>query len=135
MSQLPPLNPPPLNPLLPVEYPDERRTWPTAIGVISIVWASLGLICNSCSAIQHAVPGLLSGLAPGGPQAAPQAGSPVMLGLAIVGFFWSILLLVAGIRTLSRAPAGRALHLAWVAGAIPLGIIGTYFGYIIGKQQ
>jgi hypothetical protein len=100
--------------------------WPKVVGTISIVWASLGLLCSGCGMIMFfALPTMMKGaeakLGPMPPEMLPQ---PLQMVAAGIGFLWAIVLLVAGITTVTRRPLGRPLHLLHACGAIVLGTIG-----------
>jgi hypothetical protein len=106
---------------------DEPARWPTVVGTISIVWASLNLLCAGCGVLSPVLMSTLmkSAEAQLGPMPdvmRPGAGQVVVAGL---GFVWAILLLVAGIMLTLRKPAARMLHLVYAAGAIVLSIAGT----------
>lgn len=122
----------PLNPLMdPLDQP--AKSWPKVIGIISIVWASLGLICNGCGAIASVIPGLAAGMMPQG-QTMPQT-PPLAIVLNVAAFLWAILLMVAAIKTLGRSPVGRPMHLVWAAGSVPMIVVATFIGYQISQQQ
>lgn len=93
--------------------------WPKVIGVISIVWGSLGLVCNGFGIVSPLIFGPMMKSAAeqmkGGMPPAVTDPNPVMLGLYGVGMVWSILLIVAGAMTVARKPAGRPVHLFWAA--------------------
>lgn len=129
MSQL---NQPPMPPTSSdFSLPAEPPSWPKVIGIISIVWGSLGTLCGICGAVMTVAMGPFMQWAAKMQAQAPQRGGPTLPttaipseltpnGLQMVSaFFWpiaTILLIVAGISLLKRAAAGRTLHLA--SGAI-----------------
>lgn len=105
--------------------------WPKPIGILSIVFGSLGLICNGCGGVSLlAQPFLMSfGEEQFGPAPdvfKPLLGQVVLLPIALI---LSIVLLFAGIMLLGRKPASRTLHLLYAWLSVPLAFAGTYFGY------
>lgn len=120
----------------PVDYSAEPKTWPKTVGIISIVYGSLGVICNSCIGLSPiAMPMLGDMMRQGVVQQAKQNGQsldaasialppmfqldPLAIFLGVAGFGLSILLIIAGSMLIKRSPAGRKLHLVWV-GAVGL---------------
>jgi hypothetical protein len=108
--------------------PVEPPSWPKVVGIISIVMASLSLVCGACGIIQNGM-----SLASGGKDLPMANGNtmhlPAPSALSVVaqgaGWLWAILLLVAGIMTLKRVANGRMLHIVYAAVSIVLGIAGT----------
>lgn len=113
----PPIDDPMLGP--------EPTTWPKHVGLISIIWAALGLTCAGCGVVGIAMQPMFKNMVPPEQQAqmVQPPMSPGTLPVLVIGAGLSVLLLVAGIMTLRRNPTGRILHLAW-AGLILLVIIG-----------
>jgi hypothetical protein len=107
----------------------ELPGWPKVIGTISIVWASLGLLCGGCGMIfLVAMPTFMKGAVEKlGPMPPPMLPSPEQMVLGGIGFLWAIVLLVAGITTVTRRPIGRPLHLIHGAVAIILGVLAIFF--------
>jgi hypothetical protein len=117
MSQVPPIDS-----SYEMTMPEEPPAWPKVVGIISIVWASLGLTCGLCGI------GWILYLPTFGKQMEAQMGpmpptmtpAPAQMALMAVGMLWAILLLVSGIMTVSRKANGRTLHLVYAVGAILL---------------
>jgi hypothetical protein len=105
--------------------PSELPGWPKVVGTISIVWASLGLLCGGCGIFAiFAMPNLMKGAESKlGPMPPAMMPGPEQLAAGGAGLLWAILLLSAGIFTVSRKPLGRPLHLVHAIGAILLGIV------------
>lgn len=104
-------------------------TWPVVIGVISIVWASLGLVCTGCGAgVLAALPSMMQSQGPLPPSMMMSGMMALNMGLGLV---LAILLLIAGILTLRRNPVGGKLHLVYAVLALPL----VAFGIWIQFQQ
>lgn len=138
MSQLgePPPIPEPVDP--------DPPTWPTAIGVISTVVGSLGIICGVCTAVgslatgrfmewaakmQAQGQGASRGAAmPTGPfprELEPNALQAVsMLSTPLT----SALLIVAGVALLRRRPVARTMHLAYAVASIAMTAL-----YLVGS--
>ncbi|MBX3359407.1 MAG: hypothetical protein KF745_13390 [Phycisphaeraceae bacterium] len=104
----------------------EVPTWPKVVGIISIVWAGIGLTCAGCGVAGLAAQSMFA------PQMEEQLGpmpdvmrvSPLMMGQMAIGTAWAFVLLAAGIATVMRKPAGRPLHLVYAIGGLILGIAG-----------
>lgn len=103
----------------------EPPVWPKVIGILSIVFASMGLTCGGCGVV-----GLVLLMASGAqlsddplpPPMQPDVTDWALMGLSML---MSVLLLVAGIVTVMRRPAGRALHLLYAVLDLPLVIAST----------
>lgn len=112
----------------------EPPTWPKAVGIISIVWGSLGVICNGCSAIMPMVGNAMVNMVPPEKQEEMRqqmaAGSSSLgIALAVVGVFVSIFLIAAGAMTVRRRAVGRVMHLAWAGIAVVMGIGGLFVAW------
>jgi hypothetical protein len=126
---------PPTSPDFDPSNPDlfrEPPKWPKVTGIISIVLASLGLVCGGCGMGWLAfMPTFMKNVESqmGGPM--PDAMMPGMGQLALMGvqLLWSVLLLVAGIATLKRNEAGKKLHVLYAIGAMLLGLLGLALQY------
>ena len=108
--------------------------WPKVVGIISIVWAALGLTCSGCGVV-----GLVmnSSMGPQMEQAFRDQGETAPLppsmqvttgqyAQVVVGVLMALLLLFAGITTLARSSTGRMLHLAYGALSLPLAAWSVY---------
>ncbi len=109
----------------------KQPSWPVVIGVISIVWAGLTLICapiNIASTLMAPPQGGM-GPAPAGPgDFDPMSVYPAWyLTFSLVGQFLNlgmgVLLLVAGIKLCKRQLTARLLHLIWAFTTLSLGIL------------
>lgn len=107
-----------------------KPAWPKVIGIISIIWGALGLVCNILgtgwmfiqpSFMQSAADQMQGGV----PPQMLQLQVP-LIGLMIFGVVWAIVLIVAGAMTAGRKPAGRKAHLVWAIVAMITGVVGTY---------
>ena len=112
------------------DIPSTPPAWPKVVGIISIVWASLGIVCNICGAAGQAMQGAIIGMVP--PEQQEQMrqqmaaqSTPLTTALYIFGALVAVLLLAAGITTVQRKPLGRVLHLAYGAIGVLMTIVGT----------
>ncbi len=109
----------------------EPPAWPKVVGIISIVLASLSLVCGGCGLVQNVM-----GLAQGGkdveiPNSATihiPPPSVLSVGLGVLGWLWAVLLLVAGIMTVKRLAKARLLHLVYASVSIVLTIASVAVG-------
>ena len=126
----PPTIPAPFDPSNPDLFIDRPR-WPTPVGIVSICWASLGLLCGILFTVGFAFTN--------GPQFSEMVekgmGSPMpdvlrpnssQLVLMAIGTLWAGVLLFAGIATLTRKESGRTLHLLYAIVALALAVVGLY---------
>ncbi len=109
------------------DLPPEPPGWPKVVGIISIVWASLGLFCGGCGGLMAFV----------GPMMIPEAQrdqfppnmspGPALLAVIAVGMLSGVLLLVAGVMTLRRKPIGSTLHMVCAVISLLLIFPNIYF--------
>lgn len=99
-----------------------RPRWPKVIGIISIVWGSLGLVCGGLGLIALPFSSKFVGMA-------LKDGEPVPYGMvpsgsdyaiATIGLGMTLLLLFAGIACVSYRPITRMMHIAYAMLGIPL---------------
>lgn len=113
---------PPIEPML---DDGELPGWPPVVGITSICWGVLGLLCNGCGVASP----LLIGMVPQNPQMGPMPDimKPGIgqVSLAGIGLAMSVLLIIAGVATLQRQFAGRMLHLAWAGINLVLTVVGV----------
>jgi hypothetical protein len=125
-----------------VELEPEPPQWPKVIGIISIVWAGLGLTCSGCGLLgivsqsfttqmmasqkdQHGNP------IPAMPDvmlAGPLEYVQIFFGLLFAGF-----LMASGIMLLKRRPVARKMHLMYAIVSIVFTLAAIYPGLM--KQQ
>ena len=100
--------PPPTSPVVDA-FVDSNPGWPKVVGIISIVWGSLGLCCGGCGLASAA------GMMPKQPgmESMPTGGTPLAYASLAFGLLVTLVLLTAGILTLSRKPIGKILHLVY----------------------
>ncbi len=101
-----------------------KPKWPLPFGIVSIALGGLGLVCGGLGAIFMPFAGkMVSGQLNGAPLPPSMDFGPLDYTLAGVGLALSILLLIAGILLLGRAPLSRWLYLFYSVAAIPLSIL------------
>ena len=124
---------------VPVKPPE---SWPTVIGVLSIIFGVLGTLSNACGAIGIFAAGALSGLAPEGSaeememQMAMSVPYPGLQGVQIVAEFGlSLLLLVGGIMLLMRKPAAPKTLVAFAWLDLLANTYGAVLSFFVIKSQ
>jgi small-conductance mechanosensitive channel len=109
--------------------PAEPPAWPKVIGIISIVWGSLGVFCNACGLIGQAGGSFFLNMMPPAQQeqmkAQMAAGGVAQIAVYALASLLAAMLIVAGVLVLKRNILGRTLHLVYGVLAIILTIIGT----------
>lgn len=112
-------NTPPIDPELEDQLA-ERPSWPKVVGIISIVWGSLGLVCNGCGLASPLLMGMVP-MPPGETERPPSMQpSGLMLALAAFSLLWAVFLIIAGVATIQRSAAGRLMHLVYALGSVVL---------------
>ena len=131
MSQIPPTSPVEIPP------PAEPPKWPGTVGVISIVWASLGMLCGVCGPAALLLMPMLMKKAEdqNGPYPPELLPSKLQVALSFTGLPIAILLLWAGIATLRRQRSGRPLHLVYAIISLGLAIAATAAGVVHMQEQ
>jgi hypothetical protein len=112
----------------------EQPAWPKAVGITSIVWGSFWLLCGGCGLAWFGFQGQFMKMAEqsiGEPFPAVLSPPPMQLVVMAFGLLLSGLLILAGVLTLGRKPAGRPLHLAYAG----LSFISLVASVIVGVQQ
>ena len=99
-----------------------RPKWPKVIGIISIVWGSLGLFCGGLGLVGLPFSEKLSSMALQNGEPAPYGSVATGTDYAItgIGFCLALLLLFAGIACVSYRPLTRMMHLLYGGISIPL---------------
>ncbi len=119
----------------------EQPGWPKTVGIISIVWASLGFVCNSCGVAGPMIQRFSLSLVPPEKQAEVQqqmaaSQQPAFVYVFMVGkIVLAVLLLAAGISLLGRKAVARHLHLGWSTLALLLVIGGLVLGILNAPEQ
>lgn len=107
--------------------------WPRLVGILSIVWGSLGIVCGGCMTLSSAFMRNLLKMAEEQNGPAPEAmiTPPALVASMGFGTLVTILLLVAGITTLKRSITGRTLHLIYAV----LSILNSVAGLWLSLEQ
>ena len=91
--------------------------WPKVIGIISIVWGAIGVICNGFGvASAFLMPMMMGGAAgqlEGGMPSVVTDPPITALIAAVLGVFLSAFLVIAGVMTVMRKANGRTAHLIY----------------------
>lgn len=147
MSQMPPPLPPERSPYdqAPPTIPGELSFgppppgWPKVVGIISIVWGSLGVICNGCGVASSLSQDAMKNMLP--PEAVaqnPQFSQPVsaaQIAVYVFGALLGALLIAAGILCVQRRPLTRPLHLVYGAVSTVVAIIGAFVSWGVMSQM
>lgn len=119
-----------------------RNSWPRVIGIVSIVWGSLGLVCNGCGLVMQVFQSAMMSMIPqpSGPNAQqlppiPDVMKPTALEVANMGagLVICVVLIIAGAMLAARNPKARAAHLAYAGLSILATVVGT--AIFIQKQS
>lgn len=102
---------------------DTQPGWPKPVGIVSIIVASLGLICGSCGLINGVI-GMVS--QPPAGMTPPPGMTPAMALVQIVGLGMSVFLIVSGIMCMKRNPKSRPMHLVWAVLSFILMVVGVF---------
>lgn len=98
-----------------------RPRWPKVIGIISIVWGSLGLVCGGLGLVMLPfLPKLMSGAVGDDPVPYGYVASAADYAAGVIGFGLALLLLFAGIACVSHRPVTRLMHLVYGIVSIPI---------------
>lgn len=134
------LQPSPPGALPPIEtggLPPPISKWPSVVGTISIVLASLGLVCYGCGTVNGLVSAFMGGIAAPGQQPPPPAPGPVaamQIGSACVSTLLSAWLLAAGIGLLRRRPWGRPGAIGWAVAKLVVAVVSTAIAIVQAEQ-
>lgn len=125
-------------PLSPGTVPQARTVWPTVLGVLAIIFGSLGFLQGILSLIG---PLIVSHL----PNMTAQSGFDPFAGMAdwrgwllIIALLTSLAgatLLIGGLLLLSRRAQSRNIILGWSVGKMLLAVFSSYVGYRIQQAQ
>lgn len=107
------------------QLPPEPPVWPKVIGIIAIVWGSIGLGCGLCGASQVAITLVAQPRSGATFQSAPS--SPAAFISVLLGVLISILLLIAGVMLVRRQPIARSMFLIYGV----LSILSNIMGLVI----
>ncbi|MCA9276714.1 MAG: hypothetical protein KDA29_11860 [Phycisphaerales bacterium] len=109
----------------------QRPKWPKVIGIISIIWGSLGLVCGGLGmAMLPLSPSFIKGAMTNG-EPIPYGMVPSVTDYIIggIGFLLALLLLFAGIACVSYRPVTRMMHLLYGVTSIPV-VVWSYMNQL-----
>lgn len=96
-------------------------SWPKVVGIVSIVWGSLGLLGGVCGGISILfLPTFMGAQYDANNLPPTMVFGPVKLGMLLGGLILTAFLLFAGIATLRRLEFGRTAHLVYAWASLPL---------------
>ncbi len=124
---------PPMEPTA-VVLDDQETKWPKVIGVISLIYAIIGLLCQSGYAVLTGFSDQITGFF------GPEVTTPVLLKaigilLAVGGLSLGVVMLVGALRLLRRERSGVSLLKKWVVMRIILVLIWVIAGVLIAPTQ
>jgi hypothetical protein len=118
--------------------------WPKIIGILSIVFGGLGVLQHACYTLSSFSSSLITSLMPTGQaegemfkKLMEKNATPLMISgvLYIILTGLSVLLIVAGVKTLSRSASGATFHKLWAIGKIIVSVIMMFPAYIMMQNQ
>ncbi|MCH7791240.1 MAG: hypothetical protein IID31_03030 [Planctomycetes bacterium] len=114
-----------------LELLEPRPKWPTVVGWLSVVLGLLALVSNGSGIVMNVFlqSWLASVTAPAGDPLPTMTFTPAVIAFMMLKLAWGIPLVIAGIATIVRKPAGRPLHLIYVIGFSITTLIASYLGY------
>ena len=112
------------------ELPPKPSGWPTALGAISIVFGSLGLVCYGCVSVNTVLSPWLVTMVPEDQRPVTPQGIQLFVQIfqmcAATGL--SVWLLIAGIGLIRRRPWARSHALGWSVVKLLLTLVSTVTG-------
>lgn len=104
----------------------EVPQWPKVVGILSIVWASLGMTCGLCGIAALVFSPMMMP-----PEMTKDLPPTMQIGVGqaahmLVGMAHGVLLLFAGVLTLRRSMTGRTLHLVYAVTSFLLLAFGVW---------
>lgn len=109
--------------------------WPKVVGIISIVWGSIGVICNGLGVVSALFSStMMKGMADqmnGGMPPALTDPPAINIVAAVLGLLLSVFLIMAGAMTLLRKAQGRMMHLVYA----PLHLLMIVWGVMLQLNQ
>lgn len=113
-----------------LDLPPDPPAWPKVIGIISIVFGSLGIGCMGCSGVGLVIQPMFMGSAEAQFGPMPDVMKPPLSQIIMmpVGALLAAMLIIAGVLLLKRVAISRLLHLVYAALNIVMSILGTITG-------
>ena len=108
--------------------------WPKVVGVISIIWALLGLTCGGLGMASAAFMGpMMESQLDGDPLPPTMVLTTADYALGAFGLVLAVILMVGGVTLLLRKPVAKPLHIIYGLGAIPSLVFSTLINF--SKQE
>jgi len=136
-SEPPAISPPPMD----AAPPARQSSWPTAIGIIAIVFGSMGVLCYGCNSASTLMASAMSGM--GGQGGTAQANMPPPpTGLVLIAIMFqycsawllAVWQLIAGIGLLRRRAWGRTQLIVWALIKVVVSLIVTGLGVVLAAD-
>jgi uncharacterized membrane protein len=123
-------------PTVPGEYANQpQTTWPQVIGVISLVYALLGMVCiPGSTAWLFFMEGFMKSMS-GMDVVVPPMMKVITASLAVVGMSLGVVLLIGAVKTMRRRRGGPAVLKAWVVLRLLLVVVGLAAGLVMVPMQ
>lgn len=126
----------PMDPAPPVSYmgmDEPASKWPTAIGTISIVLGSIGLLCYGCNSLSNIASPMFSGMIPPEqrPPDPPAHLAAIQISQLCIAFLLSLWLLIAGIGLVKRRRWSRSNHIAWAFAKILISVVSAVISFVV----
>lgn len=124
-------------PTMPGTLGPRRTTWPSVLGVITIVLGSLGILSGLWTAVSPLFADLFVGLVPGGQSGMESVASYawLMVALGVMTMGRAGLEIMAGVAVYRRRGGARRLVFAWAWVAIVLSFVGAIATYLMQMEQ
>ena len=119
------------------EAPPKPSGWPMTIGVICIVFGSLGLVCYGCNAVSTMATPFMMGMVPEDQRPATPQGVQLVVQVVqlCAAFALSVWLLIAGIGLTRRRPWARGQCIGWSLMKIVLTVISSGVGVLMAPNM
>jgi len=120
----------------PPAVPPTESTWVTVIGIIGIVYASIGLFGGVCGLGGSAMMSFIPSMAPHG-KSMPStvAMGPWLILSNLAGMVLAIVLLVGAIGLLKRRPWSRGVLMGWAVADIVVTVLGLFASVVMQKAM
>lgn len=114
-----------------------RTTWPSVLGVITIVLGSLGVLSGLWTAVSPLFADMIAGFVPGGTSGMESVAAYawLMVILGVLTMARGGLEIVAGTAVYRRRGGARRLIFAWAWLAIVLSFVGAIATYLMQMEQ
>jgi hypothetical protein len=118
------------------DYLEDMPGWPKPIGILSIVFGSISVVCGGFGvAMMFVMPSMMGAAVGDDPLPPTMTPGLVQIVLMVASVLINVLLVVGGITCLSRKIAARYMHLVYGIGMIVLSIAGVMFQFQLMAQM